>query len=113
LGHGYIHCSYGWYNSVLANINRYNNNNNDNDAGIAAGYGAGRPRDRGRVHVGAIFFSSLRGPDRLWGSPNLRKGALSPVIKRLQSEADHSPPTSAEAKNTWIYISNPPYASME
>jgi hypothetical protein len=25
-------------------------------------------------------------------------------------EADHSPPTSAEVKKTWIYTSTPPYA---
>jgi hypothetical protein len=36
-------------------------------------------------------------------------GALSRVVKRLSGEADHSPPTSAEVKNTWIYISTPPY----
>jgi hypothetical protein len=27
-------------------------------------------------------------------------------------KADHSPPTSAEVKNTWIYTSTPPYAFM-
>jgi hypothetical protein len=31
-------------------------------------------------------------------------------VKRPGSEADHSPPTSAEAKKTWIYTSTPPYA---
>jgi hypothetical protein len=39
-------------------------------------------------------------------------GALSPEVKRLGREADHSPPTSAEVKNTWIYTSTPPYAFM-
>jgi hypothetical protein len=34
-------------------------------------------------------------------------GALSP-----RREADHSPPTSADVKNTWIYTSTPPYAFM-
>jgi hypothetical protein len=33
----------------------------------------------------------------------------SPEIERPGLEADHSPPTSAEAKNTWIYTSTPPY----
>jgi hypothetical protein len=28
------------------------------------------------------------------------------------AEADHSPPTSAEVKNTWIYTSTPPYVFM-
>jgi hypothetical protein len=36
----------------------------------------------------------------------------SPEVKRLGSEADHSPPTSAEVKNTWIYTFTPPYAFM-
>jgi hypothetical protein len=39
-------------------------------------------------------------------------GALSPGIKRLGSAADHSPPTIAEVKKTWIYISTPPYVFM-
>jgi hypothetical protein len=30
-------------------------------------------------------------------------------IKRPRREADHSPPTSAEIKNMWIYTSIPPY----
>jgi hypothetical protein len=28
--------------------------------------------------------------------------------KRLEHEADHSPPTSAEVKNIWIYTSTTP-----
>jgi hypothetical protein len=36
-------------------------------------------------------------------------GALSPGIKRPEREADHSPPTSAEVRKMWIYISTPPY----
>jgi hypothetical protein len=32
--------------------------------------------------------------------------------KRQEREADHSPPTSAEIKRTWIYTSTPPYAFM-
>jgi hypothetical protein len=40
-------------------------------------------------------------------------GALSPVIKRCEREADHSPPTSAKVKKTRIYTSTPPYAYME
>jgi hypothetical protein len=39
-------------------------------------------------------------------------GTLSPWIKRLGSEADHSPPTSAEVKKMWIYTSTPPYVFM-
>jgi hypothetical protein len=39
-------------------------------------------------------------------------GALSPGVKRPGCDADHSPPTSAEAKKTWIYTSTPPCAFM-
>jgi hypothetical protein len=35
-------------------------------------------------------------------------GALSPGVKRLGREADHSPPTSAEVnKNVYLYIHSP------
>jgi hypothetical protein len=34
-------------------------------------------------------------------------GDLSPGLKRPGREADQSPPTSAEVKKTWIYISTP------
>jgi hypothetical protein len=39
-------------------------------------------------------------------------GALSLGVKRPGREADHSPPTSAEVKKTWIYTSTPPYVFM-
>jgi hypothetical protein len=39
-------------------------------------------------------------------------GTLSPGLKRPGLEADHSPPTIAEVKKTWIYTSAPPYAFM-
>jgi hypothetical protein len=35
-----------------------------------------------------------------------------PEVRRLGHEADHSPPSSAEVKNAWSYISTPPYVSM-
>jgi hypothetical protein len=34
-------------------------------------------------------------------------GILSPGVKRLRREADHSPPSSAEVKNAWRYTSTP------
>jgi hypothetical protein len=37
---------------------------------------------------------------------------LSLGIKRTGCEADHSPPTSAEIKKTWIYTSTAPFAFM-
>jgi hypothetical protein len=39
-------------------------------------------------------------------------GALSPLVKRPELEADNSPLTSAEVKNMWIYIFTPPYTFM-
>jgi hypothetical protein len=36
-------------------------------------------------------------------------GAFYPVVKQPGCEADHSPPTSAEVKKTWIYTSTLPY----
>jgi hypothetical protein len=36
-------------------------------------------------------------------------GGSFPGVKRPGREADHSPPTSAEVKNTWLYTSTPPY----
>jgi hypothetical protein len=39
-------------------------------------------------------------------------GDLSPELKRLGREADHSPPTSAQVKKTWTYTSTPPYVFM-
>jgi len=39
-------------------------------------------------------------------------GALTPGVKWTGLEADHSPPPSAEVKNTWSYISTPPYVFM-
>jgi hypothetical protein len=57
------------------------------------------------------FFSSAPNPDRFWGSPSLvsngLSGSLSLGVKRPGREADRSPPSSAEAKNPWRYISTP------
>jgi hypothetical protein len=35
--------------------------------------------------------------------------ALSPVVKRLGRETGHSPPTSVEVKQTWVYTFILPY----
>jgi hypothetical protein len=44
--------------------------------------------------------------------PNGYRGLFSRGVKPQGREADHSPHTSAEVKNTWIYTSTPPYAFM-
>jgi hypothetical protein len=78
--------------------------------GIAAGYGLddrrGRSSNPGRVK-NFLFSMSSRldlGPTQppiLWVP-----GILSLEVKREGREADHSSPTSAEDKKTWIYTSN-------
>jgi hypothetical protein len=39
-------------------------------------------------------------------------GTVSPQVKRPRRKADHSPPTSAEVKKTWVCTSTPPYVFM-
>jgi hypothetical protein len=39
-------------------------------------------------------------------------GALSPEVKRLGREADHSSISGAEVKNAWSYTSTPQYVFM-
>jgi len=58
-------------------------------------------------HVDIIISSSSL-PDPLWGPPILLSNGyrgLSPRIKQLGCEDDHSSPSSAEVKNTWSYTS--------
>jgi hypothetical protein len=76
---------------------------------IATGYGLDGREAGVRFSVGDRFFSSPRRPDRFWGPPRLHwvPETLSPGIKRPGSEADHSPPTTVEVMNTWIYTSTP------
>jgi hypothetical protein len=77
--------------------------------GIATGHGMGDQGVGVRVPVGSRIFFSARRPDWLWSSPRLLcngyRGALSWGVKRAGREADHSSPTSAEVKKTWIYTS--------
>jgi hypothetical protein len=63
-----------------------------------------------RVPVGAGIFSSPCCPNRLLGPPST--GGSSPEVKQPGREADHSTPTSAEVKQTWVYTSTPPYVFM-
>jgi hypothetical protein len=50
-----------------------------------------------------------------WGSGGIAPasypmgtGGSFPGVKRPGREADHSPPSSAEVKNSWSYTSTPP-----
>jgi hypothetical protein len=88
----------------------------DSTVGTATGYGLDGLGVEVRVLVGTGFFSSPSRPDRFWCPPSLLtneyQGSLFPGVKRPRREAHHSPPTSAEVKNTWIYTSNTPYVFM-
>jgi hypothetical protein len=85
--------------------------NRDSSVGIATGYGLDNRRVGVRVPVRSRIFSSPHRSDPLWSSPSLLsnwvQGPLSPWVKRPGREADHSPPTSAEVKKMWIYLSTP------
>jgi hypothetical protein len=64
-----------------------------------------------RVPVKAKFFSTSTSSRPILGPIQTHiqwvQEALSPEIKLLEREADHSLSTTAEVKNTWIYISTP------
>jgi hypothetical protein len=78
--------------------------------GIAMGYGLDGLCS---IPGNARFFSSPQRLGPIESPIQWVPGALSPGIKRLGCEVDHSPPTSAEVKKTWIYIYNhPPYVFM-
>jgi hypothetical protein len=75
----------------------------------------GGPKDRSSSpgKVKNFLFSTSRpvlGPTQ----PPIQwvPGALSPGVKQPEREADHSPPTNAEVKKTWVCTSTPPYAFM-
>jgi hypothetical protein len=80
----------------------------DSAVGIAAGYELDDRAVGVRVPVGSRIFTSPCCPDHLWGPHNL----LHNGYRRPGREADHSPPTIAEAKKIWIYTSTPPYVFM-
>jgi hypothetical protein len=77
---------------------------------LRAGSPRGRSSSPGRVK-NYLFSKSSRLALRSTQPPiQLVPGALSPGVKRTGREADHSPPTSAEVEEMWIYTSTPPYA---
>jgi hypothetical protein len=73
---------------------------------------ARRRRDHGSIlGTGSIFLFSPKLPERLWGLPNGYRGAFLEV-KLAGCEVNHSPPSSAEAKNDWSYASTFQYTFM-
>jgi hypothetical protein len=75
---------------------------------------AGRSRGRSSSPGGGknfYYFTSSR-PALVSTQPPIQwvLGARSHWIKRLGREADHSPPSSADGKKTWVYRFTPPCA---
>jgi hypothetical protein len=63
-------------------------------------------RRQARKLVKGQDFSLLQCPDRSWGPPSLLCNGywrvLTPGVKRPWREADHSPQSSSEVKNTYL-----------
>jgi hypothetical protein len=80
----------------------------DSTVGIATA----RPRGRSSSPGGGQEFSLLHVDQTSSGahpaSYPMGPGALSTGVKRQGREADHSPPTNAEVKKTWVYTSTLP-----
>jgi hypothetical protein len=82
-------------------------------SGIALGYGLDGRGFESQQSLGIFLFAVsipvLRPtqPRTQWVSGTIFLG-----VKRPGREADHSPPSSAEVKNTWSYTSVPQYAFM-
>jgi hypothetical protein len=79
-------------------------------SGIALGYGLDDRGIESRQGLGIFLFTTASrtalGPTQ----PPIQwvPGSLFLELKRSVREADHSPPSSAEVKNAWIYTSTPP-----
>jgi hypothetical protein len=88
----------------------------DSAVGIVTRYGAGQPRGQSSSLGGGKNFHFYMSSELALGptQPPMQwvAGVLPPGVKWLRREADHSPPTSAEVKKTWVYISTPPYIFM-
>jgi hypothetical protein len=78
----------------------------DNSVGIATGYWLD---DRGssldRYKVLSLFQVIQTGSGAHPASYPMGTGGSFLEVKRLEHEADHSPPASAEVKNIWTYTS--------
>jgi hypothetical protein len=76
--------------------------------GIATKLRAGRPKNRGSIWAGKdIFFYSIAFRLGLW--PTQPPMQWVSRLKRPGREADHSPPSNAEVKNSGTIPPLPPY----
>jgi hypothetical protein len=85
----------------------------DSSIDVATGLRAGRSGFDFRLGLGIFLFATVTRPTLRPSQSPVRwvAGAVSPGVKRPGLEADHSPPSSAEAKNAWSYTSTPPLSS--
>jgi hypothetical protein len=87
---------------------------NDRAVDIATGWTSGGVGVRIPVRS-RIFTSPLTQTgtgDHQVSYPMGTGGSFPRGVKQQGREADHSPPTSAEVKKTWIYTSTPPHVFM-
>jgi hypothetical protein len=76
---------------------------------MVTGFGLdGRGVSPGRGKIFLLSTSSRLTLEPTQPSIQQLPGAFSLGIKRPGCEADHSPQTSAEVENAWIYTSTPP-----
>jgi hypothetical protein len=67
------------------NISESRSRSRDSSVGIATGYRLDGRRVVARVSVGARIFSSLRRPDRLWGTPSLLSNGYRGLFPRSKA----------------------------
>jgi hypothetical protein len=88
----------------------------DSSVSIALSYGLDDWGSRFRFPAGAgKFYPHHRVQNGSGAHPasySVGTGGSFHVVKRPGREADHSPPSSAEVKNVWSYISTPQYVLM-
>jgi hypothetical protein len=103
----YTHFLFSKYSTFLSR-------SQDNIVGIVTGYGLDDQGVGVSVLVGSRIFSSPCRSDWLRSIQPPTQWVLGapPGVKWPGREFDHSPPTSAKVKKTWIYTSTPPYIFM-
>jgi hypothetical protein len=95
----------------LERRSQYPSLRDDIAVGTTNGYGLDNQVIGVQVSVDARFSSSPLYPGSK-SHPASYPESLYQRVKQPEREAVHSPPSSAEINNTWIYISTPPYAFM-
>jgi hypothetical protein len=80
-----------------------------NEINIALGYGLADRGFESRQGLGIFLFTTASRPAVVSTQPPIQRlsGALSVGVKRLGRDTDRSPPSNAEVKNAWSYISTP------